>query len=143
MPSISLQKSHNKYLYILTMKTLFRALLLLTVLVITSSCSEDPADNTTPSNLTGTTWKCSTGLTWNADLEYLILKFTAVTTVEGWSKYKNMAFQRDWTGTYTISDKTITIDEGDRDEIISGTINGVSMNFPNADGTGTLTFTLQ
>lgn len=127
------------------MKTLFRSLLLLSLLIVTGSCSkdEDPADYTTSSNLTGTTWKCSEDLDWDMDLEYLTLKFTSTTGVEGWSKYKNAAFQRDWVGTYTISGKTITIDEGKMDETITGIINGVTMNFSNADMNGYLTFILQ
>lgn len=126
------------------MKTLLM-LSLLMLLIVTGSCSKDENDTdfTTPSNLVGTTWKCSTDLDWDEDLEYLTLKFTSTTGVEGWSKYKNRDFQQDWIGTYTISGKTITIDEGELEETIIGTINGVEMNFPNADGDGYLTFTLQ
>lgn len=127
------------------MKTLLYMLFLLMLLMATGSCSKDENDPvyTTPSNLVGTTWKCSTDLNWDEELDYLILKFTSTTGVEGWSKYKNTALQQDWIGTFTISDKTITIKEGELEETITGTINGVTMNLSNVLEEGYMTFTLQ
>lgn len=126
------------------MKTLFRIVLLLMMAVSMSSCSQDN-DQPIPevSILYGTTWKCNTNLVWDENLEYLSLKFTSATTVEGWSKYKNRVLQQDWQGTYTLTGTDVTIEAGATKEIITGTISGVTMVISNMGEINDLTFTLQ
>lgn len=127
-----------------TMKILLRAVLLLMIGVMVGSCSKDKNQvPDTPMSFQGTTWKCSAGLDWNENLEYLTLKFTSSTAVEGWSKYKDTALQRDWIGTYLITGDTIRMDEGVNGEKLTGTMSGINMIVTNEGETDYLTFTLQ
>jgi hypothetical protein len=88
------------------------------------SCSKDD-DFTDPDNLSGTEWK-----SLNVDTsyeEYYIFKFTSKTIIEFWIKEKDEVLYIEWSGVYSLSGNTITIDYGD--DIVSGVIDGNKMNF--------------
>jgi len=121
----------------LKLSTIFIALLLS---VLTSCSKED--DFTNSSIISGTTWKCTSGTNFDTDLDYASLKFKSKTVVEGWSKYKNKDEQQDWTGSFIINDKKITIDTGADNETILGTISGKEMTVTIAEN-GTFIFTKQ
>lgn len=79
--------------------------------VMTTSCNKDEieakdeiVDFTNPVNLSGTTWKFTANDQW---LEYSLLIFPSSTTVEGWDKKPGNELAMNWTGTFTIEDKTI------------------------------------
>lgn len=107
-----------------------RNLFLLTIALATAltiSCSKDEIDDyTNPENLSGTSWKCSSVNTWDESLEYALLVFTSKTTVEGWTKTTDQAVQKDWTGSFTISNDRISISF--EDDSITGTIEAEKMN---------------
>lgn len=78
--------------------------------VLSTSCSKDEIDDfITPEDISGTTWKCTSGEAFGEDLEYALLVFTSTTAVEGWTKYIVDDVQKDWTGTFTISDDRISV----------------------------------
>lgn len=67
---------------------------------------------------------------WDEDFEYALLIFASTTTVEGWTKYVDEGEQKDWTGSFSISNDRISISydfEGD-DETLTGIIEGENMN---------------
>lgn len=102
-------------------------------IVLITSCSKDAIDDfTKPENISGTTWKCSTGSYWNEDLEYALLIFKSTKAVEGWTKLKDKAEQKDLSGTFSISNNKISFvfDE----ESFTGIIEGKTMKITN-DGT--------
>jgi len=105
---------------------------LIVMLFVVLSCSRDD-DFTNPKNLSGTTWKCSSNTGFAVDIEYALLKFNSTTIVEGWTKYKDKNEQKDWTGSFTISDKKIIIDTGDDKETFTGAITGTEMNLTITD----------
>lgn len=114
------------------------------VLSVIGSCADNGnADYTTPTNLVGTNWKCSTVKALDENLEYIVLKYTSASGVECWTKHKNVEFKRGWIGTYTISSDRIVIKGGDPEKTIPGTINGVTMNLTLVDGTDPFTFILE
>lgn len=126
------------------MKAFLNVMMILMTLFVVSSCSDDDKEDVqTPQNLVGTTWKCETMKLLDPDLEYVTLKFTSDTGVEGWTKYKEEEFKREWMGTYTVSGKTITIVEGVAQETLTGTISGVTMNLTVINGVPPFTFILQ
>ncbi|HET6556375.1 MAG TPA: hypothetical protein VFG54_03615 [Prolixibacteraceae bacterium] len=126
------------------MKVFLNVLVILMTLFVVSSCSDDDKEDAqTPQNLVGTTWKCETMKLLDPDLEYVILKFTSATGVEGWTKYKEEEFKREWMGTYTVSGKAITIEEEEAGETFTGTISGVTMNLTVVEGIPPFTFVLQ
>lgn len=126
------------------MKRFLNVWVILMILVAVSSCSDDDNEGVqTPQDLVGTAWKCETMQLLDPELEYVTLKFTSSTTVEGWTKYKEEEFKREWMGTYTVSGKTITIVEGEGQQSLTGTINGVNMSLKVMDGIPPFTFTLQ
>jgi hypothetical protein len=95
--------------------------------VLTTSCSKDEMDDfTNPENISGTTWKCTSGTYWDEDLEYALLIFTSTTAVEGWTKYVDEGEQKDWTGAFSISNDRISITY--EDESFTGIIDGKTMN---------------
>jgi hypothetical protein len=101
--------------------------------VLTTSYSKGEInDFTTPENISGTTWKCTSGTHWHEDLEYCLLIFTSTTVVEGWTKIKDEAEQKGWTGSFSISNDSISITF--EDESITGIIDGNAMNTTNDDG---------
>lgn len=106
--------------------------------VLTTSCSKDEIDDfTKPENISGTTWKCTSGTDWAEDLEYALLIFTSTTVVEGWTKEVAEGKQKDWTGSFTISNDRISIsysDDGDG-ETFTGIIEGENMNLTIDEGT--------
>jgi hypothetical protein len=102
-------------------KILFITVAITTILFV--SCSKEE-DYTNPENLFGTTWKCKTGL--GSETEYASLKFISTSSVEGWSKQISEDEIKDWTGTYIIFIKTITVNYGT--ESFTGTIEGTNMN---------------
>ena len=78
------------------------------VAVIITSCSKDETvDFTKQENLSGTTWKSTTGTAWNEDMEYAVLIFTSSTAVEVWTKYIGEGEQKQWAGSFTISNDRI------------------------------------
>lgn len=99
--------------------------------VLTTSCSKDEIDDfTKPEKISGTTQKCTSGMDWDEDFEYALLIFASTTTVEGWTKYVDEGEQKDWTGSFSISNDRISISydfEGD-DETLTGIIEGENMN---------------
>ncbi len=102
-------------------KLFFLALVWATVL--STSCSKDETDDfTKPENLAGTTWKCTSGTDLDEDPEYALLIFTSRITVEGWTKYENEGEQKDWTGSFSISNDRISITY--EDETLTGIIDG-------------------
>lgn len=107
------------------MKTLLAIALVMVTIYMISCTKDDNIDYTQPENLSGTTWKCSSGPDWDEDCEYALLIFTSVTTVEGWSKYIGEEQERDWTGTFSISNNTITMNHGGYS--YSGSIEGSSI----------------
>ena len=73
------------------------------------SCTEDYSD---PKVLSGTTWRCSSfpSISSSENLEYTEFQFISTSQVAMWDKPKNgSAFKYDMIGSYTISNKTITI----------------------------------
>jgi len=107
--------------------------------LLVMSCSNDDdngggdmLDYTLPENIANTLWKCNTCSDSSEGLEYTFLDFKSETVVEGWSKYVDMEEQRDWVGTFTISNDNIFITYDDF--TISGTIEGedIIMDIDNA-----------
>lgn len=125
------------------MKAFLNVLVIFMALFAVSSCSDDKEDVQTPQNLVGTTWKCETMTLLDADLEYVTLKFTSATRVEGWTKYKEQEFKREWMGTYTISGKAIAIVEDQAQQTFTGNISGVTMNLTIVPGVPPFPFVLQ
>lgn len=126
------------------MKAFLNVLVIMMTLFVVSSCSDDDKEDVqTPQTFVGTTWKCETMKLLDPDLEYVTLKFTSATGVEGWTKYKEEEFKREWTGTYTVEGKTITIVEDVVQETFTGTINGVTMNLTIMEGIPPFPFILQ
>ena len=102
-------------------------LIITIIAVFITSCSKNEiVDYTKPENLSGTTWKCTTGTNWEADIEYLLLVFTSTTNVELWTKLVNETVRKDGIGLYTISNDTISILF--EDELLTGIINGEKIN---------------
>ncbi len=101
-----------------------RNLLVFAILIATisfTSCKKDKdTDYTNPADLSGTTWKYVDNE--GVEIEYALLKFTSATTVEGWTKESDEADQKDWTGTYSITNSTISItwNDGSFTGIIDG-----------------------
>jgi hypothetical protein len=89
------------------------------------SCSKDD-DFTKPENLSGTTWKCTSGDEWDEDLEYALLVFISTTEVEGWTKEIGEEEEKDWTGTYSITNDKISVEFDE--ESFTGVINGKKMD---------------
>ncbi len=107
--------------------TIKLAMGLLFSIAIITSCSKDEIDDFTKlENISGTTWECTSGIDWDEDLEYALLIFTSTTTVEGWTKYIDEGEQKDWTGSFTISNDRISISYDD--DSFTGIIEGESMN---------------
>ena len=126
------------------MKAFVNVLVILMTLFVVSSCSDDDKEDVqTPQSFVGTTWKCETMKLLDPDLEYVTLKFVSATGVEGWTKYKEEEFKREWTGIYTVSDKTITIVEDVAQETLTGIISGVTMKLTVMEGIPPFTFILQ
>lgn len=126
------------------MKLFLQTIMILMVLSVIGSCSDNGNDNyTTPTNLVGTNWKCSMAKAFDENLEYIILKYTSANGVEYWTKHKNVEFKRGWIGTYTISSDVIVIKGGDPEKTIPGTVKGVTMNLTLVDGTAPFTFILE
>lgn len=126
------------------MKALLNVLVILMTLIVVSSCSDDDKEDVqTPQTFVGTTWKCETMKLLDPELEYVTLKFTSATGVEGWTKYKEEEFKREWMGTYSISGKVITIVEDEGQQTLTGTISGVTMNLTVMEGIPPFTFILQ
>lgn len=108
------------------MKYLFLSTIVLAT-VLTISCSKDEIDDfTNPENLSGTSWKCSSVDIWDESLEYALLIFTSKTAVEGWTKNTDQAAQKDWTGSFTISNDRISISY--EDDSLTGIIEGEKMD---------------
>jgi hypothetical protein len=88
-------------------RTLF---IFFSIIVFTAmSCTEDYSD---PKVLSGTTWRCSSfpAISDYDYLEYVELQFISTSQVASWDKPKNGSiFKEDIIGSYTISNKTITI----------------------------------
>ncbi|MDH5366135.1 MAG: hypothetical protein OEW67_04060 [Cyclobacteriaceae bacterium] len=106
-------------------KLIFLAIVFATV--ITTSCNKDEIEDfTIPVNLSGTTWKYTANDQW---LEYALLIFTSTTTVEGWDKRNGEAEVINWTGSFTISNDTISVEGG----IFSGIIDGETIASTNDD----------
>ncbi len=108
------------------MKKTFLFFVVLAIFVF-SYCSKksDPAI----SDLSGTSWTTSNVGT-TVDPEYYMLKFTSKTIVESWYKaptYQVINFEKELSGTYSISKMQITINFGDGPTM--GSIQGNSMNF--------------
>ncbi len=116
-----------------------RKLILLAVVfatILTTSCSKDDnVDFTNPENISGTTWKCTSGTDWDEDHEYILMIFTSTTTVEGWSKEPNEEEELDWSGSFTISDDQISLSSNAVDIIITGIIDDENMTLTMAGGT--------
>jgi hypothetical protein len=101
----------------------FIGIIMLSIILISCSKEKD-IDYTKTENLIGTTWKCFEGL--ETGTEYIALKFISNNAVEGWTKRAAENESKDWTGSFTISGKTITIlyyDEG-----FTGTFNWENIN---------------
>jgi hypothetical protein len=97
------------------------------VTVLATSCSKDEIDDfTKPENISGTIWKCTLAPNWDKDLEYALLSFTSSTTVEGWTKYVDKEEQKDWTGSFSISNDRISISY--ESETFTGIIVGENIN---------------
>ena len=96
--------------------------------ILTTSCSKDEIDDfTNPESISGTTWKYISVTDMDEDLEYALLIFTSTTMVEGWTKFMDEVEQKDWTGSFTISNDQISISY-DEDESFTGIIDGENMN---------------
>lgn len=90
--------------------------------VITTSCNKDKIEDFTKlENLSGTTWKSTSGPLEDYT-EYVLLIFTSTSTVEGWTKAPNKGEKKDWTGTFTLSNDRISITYGS--ELFTGIIEG-------------------
>ncbi|HET7733804.1 MAG TPA: hypothetical protein VFK73_08185 [Paludibacter sp.] len=119
-------------------KLIFITLALIAMMTI--SCTEDFSD---PKALSGTNWRCSSfsDASMTAEYDYVELRFVSTTSVEGWQKAKNGSVTKSGTAaTYSITDKTITINTGDSENLV-GVIDNKTMTF--VSGGETLKFTKQ
>ncbi len=108
------------------MRKLVFALILFTV-VLNTGCSKDKSNKyANPENLSGTTWKCTSGTDWNVNIEYALFIFPSATSIEGWTKYVSESLKKDWIGAFSISNNEISIST--ENESFTGIIDGETMN---------------
>jgi len=117
---------NSNYINNLRMKKIIFLPIIFIVLLATSCSKDKIVDYTKSENLSGTKWKSTTVADLDKNIEYVLLTFTSSSTVELWSKYIGEAEQKNWSGSFSISNDRISILYDDNE--ITGTIVGETMN---------------
>lgn len=86
--------------------TIILTVISIATITLTSCTKEEPPPFADPEKLAGTTWKSDD---YGSGEEYALLEFVSTSIVEGWVKQNNQEIHKDWSGTYTIADNTITL----------------------------------
>jgi hypothetical protein len=107
------------------MKKLILLIIIFTSILTTSCTKDEKDDSISPENISGTTWKCTSGTDWFEDLEYALLIFTSTSTAQGWTKEIDELEQKDFDGSFTISNNQIFISH--EDGSVTGIIDGGNM----------------